>query len=355
MTTPPDADEPDGGVPPDRGRVRQGRSFVRGAFYAISLAIIITAGFTVPLPFVETQPGEPTEIAPLVEIDGVEVTELNGSTSLLTIRNTEQPVIPAIGVWLDGDRELRPVREVFPPDIDRDDFLAGQRERFGRQFDVAAAVGARAAGVEVELETAVVVVNVVPDSPAEGVLTRGDIITEVDGEPLADAEALAAITQAAEEGQELAITIVHAGQEREVVATLRSFAGSDGPRLGVVIEDGVDLLRLPFDLSLREGTRIGGPSAGLMVAITVYDLLAEEDLLRGRTVHGTGTLGADGTVGPVGGIPQKLQAANEAGADLVLVPQLQLDDALAGSPEGLTVLGVATLDEALDLLRSGSA
>lgn len=347
------SDHPADGTPPDE-RVRRGPSLVRGAFYAISIAIILTAGFTVPLPFVETQPGEPTEIAPLVEIDGAEVTELNGSTSLLTIRNREQATIPVIAILLDEDRELRPIAEVFPPDLDRDDFLAGQRERFGRQFDVAAALGAQAAGVEVELATAVIVVNVAPNSPADGVLTRGDAIVAVDGEPLADAESLAAITQGAEEGQELRLTIVHGGEEREVVATLSSFAGSNGPRLGVIIEDAVDELRLPFDISLREDTRIGGPSAGLMVAVTVYDLLSDEDLLNGRTVHGTGSLGADGTVGPVGGIPQKLQAAADAGAELVLVPQLQLDDARAAAPEELTVIGVSTLDEALEVLRSGS-
>lgn len=341
--------------PPQDEHVRRGPSLVRGAFYAISVAIILTAGFTVPLPFVETQPGEPTEIAPLVEIDGTEVTELNGSTSLLTIRNREQATIPAIAILLDDDRQLRPTREVFPPELDREDYLAGQRERFARQFDVAAAVGAQAAGIEVELDTAVVVVNVVPDSPADGVLARGDTIIGVNGEPLADAEALGAITQDAQEGDELRLTIIHGGEERDVVATLRGFPGSDGPRLGVVIEDAVDELRLPFEITLREGVRIGGPSAGLMVAVTVYDLLSEEDLLRGRTVHGTGSLGADGTVGPVGGIPQKLQAAADAGADLVLVPQLRLDEARASAPDGLTVVAVATLDDALEVLRSGSA
>ncbi len=331
---------------------RRRRSLLRTLFYTVSTAIIVFAGFAVPLPLVETQPGTPSEIAPLVEIEGTEIHDLNGTTALLTVRQQELAVFPTIGVLLDGDRELRRLEDVYPPGIDRDDYLAGQRERFGRQFDVAAAVAARTAGVDVDLETAVVVVNVLPDSPADGVLERGDIVVAVDGEPLADAQDLAARTQAGTVGDVIGLTVLRDGEELELQAVLGTIPGEPGARLGVWIEDGVDLLRLPFEISLQEGTRIGGPSAGMMVAITVYDLLTEEDLLRGRTVVGTGTLGSDGTVGPVGGIPQKLQAAAELGADLVLVPQVQFGVAEARAPEGLTVVGVANLDEAIEVLRA---
>ena len=330
------------------------RSWLRGVFYLVSTALIILAGFTVPLPYVETQPGTPTEIAPLIEIDGVEVTELHGSASLLTIRQRDQAVLPALLVLLDGDRSLNHIQEVFPPDIDRDDYHAAQRERFRQQFEVAAAVGAQAAGIEVEISTAVVVMNVLRDSPADGVLRPGDVISAVDGDPLDDANQLQAITQSGSVGDELTLTVVRDGEEQEITATLGEIAGEDGPRLGIAIDDGVERLELPFDVALRDGTRIGGPSAGLMVALTVYDLLSEEDLLDGRVVVGTGTMGSNGTVGGVGGIPEKMVAAEAYGADLVLVPESQLDAARGAAPEGLTIVGVATLDEAIEVLREGA-
>ncbi len=330
------------------------RSWLRGVFYLVSTALIILAGFTVPLPYVETQPGTPTEIAPLIEIDGVEVTELHGSASLLTIRQRDQAVLPALLVLLDGDRSLNHIQEVFPPDIDRDDYHAAQRERFRQQFEVAAAVGAQAAGIEVEISTAVVVMNVLRDSPADGVLRPGDVISAVDGDPLDDANQLQAITQSGSVGDELTLTVVRDGEEQEITATLGEIAGEDGPRLGIAIDDGVERLELPFDVALRDGTRIGGPSAGLMVALTVYDLLSEEDLLDGRVVVGTGTMGSNGTVGGVGGIPEKMVAAEAYGADLVLVPESQLDTARGAAPEGLTIVGVATLDEAIEVLREGA-
>jgi Lon-like protease len=327
------------------------RSFVRRVFYLVSTALIVLAGFAVPLPYVETQPGNPTEIAPLVEIEGIETTELTGTSSLLTIRNRDQAILPALVVLLSPDRNLRSLQEVYPPGIDRDDYHAAQRDRFRRQFEVAAAMGAQAAGVEVDITTAVAVANVLPDGPADGLLLPGDILTEVDGQQLDEAVQLQEITHGGTEGQELVLTVLRNGDEQQVVATLQRVPGEDGPRLGVVIEDGVRQLQLPFDVTLRDGTRIGGPSAGLMVALTVYDLLSDEDLLRGRTIVGTGTMSAEGTVGIVGGVPEKMRAAAAYDADLVLVPLAQIDVALEAAPEDLRVVGVATLDDALEVLR----
>lgn len=330
-------------------------SLLRGAFYLISTALIVAAGFTVPLPLVETQPGSPTEIAPLVEIEGVEVTELHGTASLLTIRQRDQAVFPALLILLDDDRSLSHVEDVFPPGVDRDEYHAAQRERFRRQFEVAAAVGARTAGIDVEIATAVEVLHVLPESSARGMLLPGDIITEVDGEPLEDAAQLQAITEAGSVGDELTLTVLRDGEREEVTATLGSIPGQDEPRLGIGIADGVERLELPFDVELREGVRIGGPSAGMMVALTVYDLLSDEDLLAGRDIVGTGTISSNGNVGGVGGIPQKMVAAQEYGADLVLVPQRQLADARAAASGGLNIVGVSTLDEAIEVLRRAPA
>ncbi len=355
----PTTDDPRGGAGADEVDADEarplGRSLLRSAFYSVSSLVIVVAGFAVPLPVVETQPGAPTDIAPLVQIEGADVTELTGSSSLLTIRQREQGLLPALAILLDRDRTLHRVEEVFPAGIDRDDYHAAQRERFRRQFEIAAAVGAREAGVEVELQTAVVVANVVTDGPAAGLLFPGDVILTVDGEPLTDAESLQAVTREGEAGQELELEVVRQGEERTVTAALGTIPGEDGARLGVVIEDGLERMELPFDVTLSDGTRIGGPSAGLMVALTVYDLLSDEDLLQGRKVVGTGTLGSDGTVGQVGGVPEKMRAAGDHGADLALVPRSQLEDAQAAAPDGLTVIGVRTLGEALEALRRGPA
>ena len=326
----------------------------RAAFYAASAAIILWSAFVVPLPFVEYLPGEPAAIPPLVEIEGTETTDLDGETALLTVLLRQQPTVPALLAALDDDRSLIPLEELYPPGQDRDERFQVQRERFDRQFEIAAAVGAGAAGVEVTLITEVVVAAVMPGSPADGVLAPGDTVTAVDGEPIVAAEELQAVAREASAGDVLSLTIRHQGEVRDVDVQLEPVDGTDEPRIGVAIETAVVELRLPFDVVLDEDVTIGGPSAGLLVALTIYDLISEDDLLGGRTVLGTGTLDADGRVGPVGGVAAKMRAAAEYGADLVLVPEWQIEEALGGAPDGLDVVGVESLEEAISVLSDGA-
>ncbi|MGW6916022.1 S16 family serine protease [Kitasatospora sp. NPDC054939] len=101
---------------------------------------------------------------------------------------------------------------------------------------------------------------------------------------------------------------------------------------------------------------IGGPSAGQMLALGIVDKLTGDgkggDLTGGRKIAGTGTIDADGRIGPVGGVPLKTQAAARDGATVFLVPKGECADAEVNTPEGLQLIPVATLGEAVDALKA---
>jgi Lon-like protease len=318
-----------------------------------SVAIVTVAALSVPMPFVEYLPGGATPIEPLVSISGAETTPLDGTTALLTVRLTRPSSVQLVAARLDPDRELLPIARIYPSGVDRQVHLARERERFDRQFDVAAAIGAAAAGVPLEVLTAVVILDVDPAGPAAGRLAPGDVVLSVDGDPVTSGAALAERVRSSPAGVPLTLRIVHGGNERDVRITPEASGGGpgDAPRIGVLVQTAVDDLILPIDIALTSGVRIGGPSAGLMVGLTVYDLLAEEDLLRGRRVAGTGTLDVDGFVGGVGGVPEKTIAAIEAGYDVLLVPAADTAATQRLADGRITVIGVATLDEAIDRLR----
>ncbi|MDT0342994.1 S16 family serine protease [Streptomyces litchfieldiae] len=104
---------------------------------------------------------------------------------------------------------------------------------------------------------------------------------------------------------------------------------------------------------------VGGPSAGLLLSLGIVDLLAGDgeggDLTGGLTIAGTGTIDADGTVGAVGGVPLKTQAARRDGATVFLVPRDECSDATADLPDGLRLIPVTTLEGAVDSLRALAA
>lgn len=92
---------------------------------------------------------------------------------------------------------------------------------------------------------------------------------------------------------------------------------------------------------------IGGPSAGLILAIALVDRL--DGLELGLRVAGTGTISSTGEVGPVVAVAEKAAGAEAAGAELFLVPADQADDAMEAVGD-LPVAGVRSLDEALRVL-----
>ena len=94
----------------------------------------------------------------------------------------------------------------------------------------------------------------------------------------------------------------------------------------------------------------GGPSGGLIFTLGLIDLLTPEDLLKGRNVAGTGTIEADGTVGPIGGVTEKIIGAKRAGATLLFISTQNCGE-LPAKVEGIQVLAVEKIDQAIDYLR----
>ncbi|MFE7580613.1 S16 family serine protease [Streptomyces gardneri] len=97
---------------------------------------------------------------------------------------------------------------------------------------------------------------------------------------------------------------------------------------------------------------IGGPSAGLLFSLGIVDKLDDSDLTGGNIVAGTGTIDADGTVGAVGGVSLKTQAAARDGATVFLVPKAECSDAQAEQPKGLRLVPVTALSDAVASLRA---
>jgi PDZ domain-containing protein len=99
-----------------------------------------------------------------------------------------------------------------------------------------------------------------------------------------------------------------------------------------------------------DSQNIGGPSAGLMYTLAVIDALTDADLTNGWRIAGTGTVRSDGTVGAIGGIKQKVVAAQEAGAQYVLVPTANFDAAASVVDDDVELVAVESVDEALTFL-----
>jgi len=67
---------------------------------------------------------------------------------------------------------------------------------------------------------------------------------------------------------------------------------------------------------------IGGPSAGAVMTLATIALL--ENWTIDKNLVMTGMINPDGSIGPIGGIPQKIDAAHSVGATRFLIPKGQM-------------------------------
>lgn len=339
---------------------RTSRSVVVGQGL-ILFAIVATLLLAIsPTPYVVERPGPvfdtlgTTEVdgekVPVIDISGTETFPTDGRLDLLTVfidGSRERPLdwFDVIGAWFNPTQAILPVDAVFPDGQTQEE--SDEESEYDMQVSQQEAVAAALTELGIDFASTVTVGSVSAGSPADGVLEPGDELLFVGAtEVTTDTELRAAIAEAGV-GTPVAFEIRRDGVDATVTLTPVAVSASDArPIVGIVPEVAYDF---PFDVDIRLQD-VGGPSAGMMFSLGIYDKLTPGALTGGEHVAGTGTIAADGTVGPIGGIRQKMFGARDAGAAWFLAPESNCDEVAEGIPDGLTVFAVSTLDQAVDVV-----
>ena len=328
----------------------------RGARRTLVLTLLAAAGvlaaISLPVPYVIVSPGPTFNTLgdyagePIVDISGVTTYPPTGELDITTVRERGGPYGPlTVGeaVWaaLGNSSVVVPSELLFPPGVSS----AEQRERSQAEFTAAQsnAVAAALNSLDIPVTEQPIVAGVGEDSPAKGLLESGDVVLSVAGQPASSTEAVVQQVRATPPGTVVTVVVERGGSPQEVQITLG--AAPDDPsagRVGVVLRS---VYSGPFEVDFSL-SGIGGPSAGLVFALAIVDELTPGDLTGGKPIAGTGTISADGQVGAIGGIAQKMIGAQRAGAELFLAPKSNCDAVVGAVPDGLTVAAVDTLDEA---------
>jgi PDZ domain-containing protein len=191
------------------------------------------------------------------------------------------------------------------------------------------------------------VTETVPDSPADGALQKGDKITAVDGRPIGSYCDVGGAIREHKPGEEVSLTVVRDGKKQTIsVKTIENPQVPGAAFIGVAMKDDFSS---DVKVDFKTG-RIAGPSAGLMFTLGLYDQLTPDDLTHGEVIAGTGTIACDGTVGPIGGIEQKVAAAEGNGAVVFIAPASEAEAARAVADE-MEVVPVETFSDAVEYLE----
>jgi len=331
--------------PPDAPREEEPflpwRKFV--AFVPIAaLAWIL---YFVHIPYFVISPGPAQDVLPLIHIDHRTVHPASGHL-LLTAVNLQQPnIYEALWAWLDSTQAVLPEGDILAPGESQQQEARRQLSEMDTSKIDAAYVALHAyAGYPAQHGKGVLVESVLPGTPAAGKLFAGDLIESVDGNSVNDPEELGSMIRAAGVGKPVSVRIRAGGETHDVSIRPARVKGIGHPIIGV---SGVE--NFPFPLAIDSGN-IGGPSAGLMWTLGVADLLTPGELTGGKTIAGTGTIDLEGKVGPIGGVSEKVIAAERAGAKVFFVPLQDAAEARRAA-DHIVVVPVATFMDAVRYLH----
>ncbi len=349
-------------MPRERRRGRRGVLLVLALGVA---AVLVVVRGDVPCDVLAVQPACEVVVAPGPAVDTHDLVTISraashpsaGTLVLTTIAVDDRPEpLRWLRARMSASADALPREVFYPPGTDGED-LRRRNEVAMADSQLSATIAAlSAAGYDLRGEGARVVL--VADDAVTDELHEGDVIVAFDDVSVHASDEVVEAVRSHLPGDVVRFDVRRDGGLRTVEVELGS-APDDAHRgyVGVLLTTEIDL---PVDVDIDAGA-IGGPSAGLMFALTILDRLDPVDLTGGAVVAGTGTVDRSGRVAAVGGVRQKVVGATQrtegAPADVFLVPRGNLDEALsAPAQRPVLVVPVDDLDGALavlDALRDG--
>lgn len=331
-------------------------------------AILTLVGLAMPGAYVVETAGPAPEITGAQ--DGVDLLTLTGGktygtqtkyymTTVSSYGNSDFGVVgaQAFAAIFSRDSQVLPVRSLYPAGQTADQVDKRNTALMGDSQQAAASTAETAAGLPVRMRIGVA--GVPKGSPAAGRLREGDLVTWITANGVTTQIAayadLGSVLKKTPPGTTVNIGFTRDGKAMDADVTTSKHEPDStgwikpGSRLGLYLK--TSDVKLP--IAAKYGVEgIGGPSAGLMFALTIYDRATPGSLGGKARIAGTGTISLSGDVGPIGGIPHKLEGAAATGARHFLAPAENCAETVGYEPEGMRIYAVRTFDEALTAVRS---
>jgi PDZ domain-containing protein len=322
-----------------------------------ALGLGIAVG-TLPVPYVVESPG-PTfntlgqsQGSPVISVTGRETYPAAGNLDLTTVYVAGGPngpvsILAAFSAWLDRSKAVYPEELIYPAGTTKEEANEQGTEAMATSQENAVASALKE--LDIPFGQQLQAAGLSEGSAAAGKIEPGDILKTINGREITS---LAVIQKELAAGKGAPATVVVERDGKEVSQAITPKDNGEGRFiLGVMLKY---LFTFPFDVKISLD-KVAGPSAGLMFSLGIIDTVTPGDLTGGKHIAGTGTISPDGSVGPIGGIGQKMQGARAGGASLFLAPAANCGEVVGHVPDGLQVVKVENLAEARHAVeRAGS-
>ncbi|MDP9800471.1 PDZ domain-containing protein [Arcanobacterium wilhelmae] len=337
---------------------------------AVTFGTVLLASLMMPSAYLVQSAGPALDTAG--KFDGKQLVAVSGTdtypsdthlymTTVSAVGTPENgaPVGVVLGTIFKGDEQAVPVRALYPEEATDAQVEKVNAQAMTSSQDTAAALAMELAGKKVTMDLQVSAVD--PKVPSGAVLKEGDIIKRISapttGGKLVDVPtflSLSKILFATTPGAKITLEVERGGKlEKATFATISAPKDGPYPQGSSLIGVGLSVKNVKYPGKVTYAVEgIGGPSAGNMFALEIYDQLTEGSLGGKRVIAGTGTVNWNGLVGPIGGIEHKLVGAAKQGATDFLAPVENCAETLGYEPEGMNVWAVRSTAEAIEAVKA---
>ena len=320
----------------------------------LKIALITYLIVIFPFGFVKTEyyfmsPGPPYQWN--IEIENAQTYEYNGNLYQLTVRRDEANYFVYAWAKLNNQIDLFPREVILPDGVTPQELSEISLQNMMTSENVAIAVALNSLDYEIQSEgDGVLVVGLLDDSPVKNKLIKNDLIVSINNDKVSSTSEFISKLRTYEIGDTVKIGLIRNEQDLNFETKLIEHVEYENePMVGFLASTPNQQFIFPFEVDIETGN-VGGPSAGMMMALNVYNLLTEDDITNGKKIAGTGTIEIDGSIGPVGGVKQKVIAAKRANAGLILVPTANYEEASVFADDNTQIVAVDSFDNALNVI-----
>jgi len=295
------------------------KRFLRHYWLAIVAVIAILGLFYVPLPYYIEGPGSANNLKSFVKIKG-HPDQRKGKFMLTSVLQAPARPITWLYAQVNPHYSVVSAAEV---NAGQDDATYDKVQNFYMQSAINEAIATAYSAAHAEYHKTyrgIYVLTVQANSKFKSDVKVGDTITKVNGHHFTTAQGYQRYIAKQGVGKKVTVTYQHDGKLKQATAPLIKLS-THRAGIGIGLTDNVKVTtKIP--VKVNPGA-IGGPSAGLMFSLQIYQQLTDQNIRRGRKIAGTGTINPDGSVGEIGGIDKKIIAAKKAGATIFFAPYLK--------------------------------
>ncbi|MGT2720911.1 SepM family pheromone-processing serine protease [Streptococcus porcinus] len=289
----------------------------------ISILAVVALLFALffPLPYYIEMPGGAYDIRSVLQINNKKDKE-KGSYNFVAVSLSRATFAQILYAW------VTPFTEISSVENTTGGYSAADYMRINQYYMETSQNGAiyqalKLAGKPVSLDyLGVYVLDVNKDSTFRDVLNIADTVTGVNKKEFKSSADLIKYVSSLKRGEQVTVQYTTGNEKRSKSGkVIKLKNGKNGIGIGLT-----DHTKVHTDEKIEFSTEgVGGPSAGLMFTLDIYDQLNQENLRKGRRIAGTGTIDQDGKVGDIGGAGLKVVAAAKEGAEIFFVPNNPVD------------------------------